>query len=133
MKISVLHATCRPRKAIEYSKKWMYLAKHPENIEYIFSFDNTAEANEVIKENPEINFIMLPYRLGCVNKLNATSYQATGDIFIQASEDVIPPQDWDELLISAADWSKPVVLDCSDGHDDDRDLLKCTILNRAFW
>jgi hypothetical protein len=138
MRISVLHSTCRVIQAIEAHYIWMSLAKNPSNIEYIFGFDDTKEANEVIyKHHTWMKWIVERYKIGAVNKCNLIAKKCSGEIMIQASEDVVPPQDWDIGLIQAADWSKEVVLDINEGVIDnfphDCHHVKGMIMSRARY
>ena len=138
MKISVIHASARPLQAVDAHHQWMARAKNPSNIEYIFGFDDTREANEVIYKNFQwMQYIVLTYQVGAVNKCNRIAQKCSGEIMIQASEDVVPPQNWDIELEKAADWSKEVVLDINEGVEDntphDCHHVKGCIMSRARY
>jgi hypothetical protein len=80
---------------------WKMRATHWDNIEVILVTD------EKFEENFEDQFVnMLTYvnsgRRDCVTGWNLAASKATGDMFVQVSDDLFPPEQWDEKLISIA-------------------------------
>jgi len=140
MKVSVIHATARPKEAIETYHKWMHAAKYPPRVEYIIAFDATRKTFEAMDKAfnghfPEnLKYIVTRQKLGAVNKCNDAANLSTGYILTQSSEDIEPMHDWDDALIRAADWSKEVIVEINDGnHNHGSGLFTGMVLSRARY
>ena len=132
-KISLLHATRgRPEQAAECRKRWLRLARSPELIEHLFAvdFDDSLSRQMLTPFNP---LIVNDPSGGCVAAWNMAAAHSTGDVLVQLSDDWVPPEGWDHLILSTiGELSKPSVLRVSDGHRTD-DLLCMAILTRARY
>ena len=71
--------------------------------------------NKKLKKNNNLIEIYEPYSFGIVKKCNKAATFAKGDCIIVATDDTIPEKNWDEKVLKAADWSKEIVLNTSDG------------------
>lgn len=129
--ISLLHATRgRPEQALGCREHWLRLASLPGCVEHIFAvdFDDALSLTALASFNP---LVVNDPRGGCVAAWNMAAEHSTGDVLVQLSDDWVPPQGWDQLILSAiGELSKPSVLRVSDGHRTD-DLLCIAILTRA--
>ena len=129
--LSLLHATRnRPTQATECRQKWLSTAAQPERVEHLFvvDFDDALSQDALASCNP---LVVNDPRGGCVAAWNMAAEHSTGDVLVQLSDDWVPPEGWDHLILSAiGDLSKPTVLRVSDGHRTD-DLLCIAILTRA--
>jgi len=129
--VSLLHATRgRPDQAAGCRERWLRLARSPEFIEHTFAvdFDDApsrkmlASFKPLVVDNPGG---------GCVAAWNTAAAHSTGDVLVQLSDDWVPPEGWDELILNAiGELSRPSVLRVSDGHRTD-DLLCIAILTKA--
>lgn len=130
-KLSLLHATRgRPEQASACREQWLRLASCPEAVEHIFAVDIDDTSSHAALA-PFIPIIVNNPGGGCVAAWNMAAAKSTGDVLIQLSDDWIPPQGWDRLILNAiGESSKPSVLRVSDGHRTD-DLLCMAILTRA--
>ena len=133
-KISLLHATRgRPSKAVQTRETWLGMAHDPSQIEHIFAVDLDD------KTSLEMSQQFVAYsspKQSCVSAWNGAARMATGDILVQLSDDWMPVQGWDKLLLDAAEnrdpLKDPFVIAVSDGHRKD-DLLCMAILSRARY
>jgi tetratricopeptide (TPR) repeat protein/predicted O-methyltransferase YrrM len=128
--IALVHATRgRPEKAAATRKKWLELASNPERIEHIFVFDSDDEQSKRLKA---MHHLCIPAGGGCVSAWNHGAFATSAPIIIQLSDDWIPPQQWDKLILSRiGDVDAPSVLAISDGIRADR-LLCMAICTRAY-
>jgi len=128
-RISLIHATRgRPQQATQARGMWLERAKHPEAIEHIFVVDDDDDAS--IPLNQFRCFTVQP--AGPVNAWNVGAKASCGDVIIQMSDDWEPPQDWDSLILSRLDTTKPQVLRISDGSRGDG-LICMAILTREYF
>ena len=147
---SILHATYgRPQKAVAAIRMWFERAARPWEVEYIFA------VNEV--EQPIIGAVMASYGrasyvlgdyAGSAPAWDAAAKASTGLVLIQASDDVEPPEGWDEKILhrmvgdrqrsDPAHWLflaspfSPIVIAVSDGYRKDA-LQTIAICNRARY
>lgn len=133
--ISVLHPTVRPQLALQIKMQWMRNCAMPENVEYIFSFDeNNQDCCELLSNHLHVKS---SYSLGCVNKINAAAAVSHGDILVGSSDDVMTSNGWDLDIAMAMgeDRHKPVVMAVDDGVAKSirPDLLHCFIVSRPWF
>jgi hypothetical protein len=129
--ISLLHATRgRVKKAHETRDLWLSLAKDPGSIEHIFAFDSDDKPSRTAMRRGRHVEIAVPGT--CVKAWNAAAQKSRGAILLQLSDDWIPVQNWDELILARLDPAKPQVLAISDGYRKDR-LLCMAILTRKRY
>ena len=137
-KISCIHPTCRPKLAKETRAKWLKLAKNPSKIEYITCYDSFVEKEikQKVKQKNNLIEIYEPYSFGIVKKCNKAAEFTSSNCIIVATDDTIPEKNWDEKVLNAADWSKEVVLNTSDGTEEtDKRLymIKTIILSKKRY
>ncbi len=141
---SILHASLgRPEKAIEAMWRWHKNAVAPLEVEYFLGINSDDPHRDaylkllVTRSIPNLRLIISDWK-GSAPAWDHLAKCSTGDILIQAQDDVEPPLKWDyELRYAiglagrADDWQKlPMFLAVSDGFRKDR--LCCTaIMNRA--
>ena len=129
-KISLVHATRgRPIEAVQCMTLWLSRAKHPERIEHIFAVDSDDEKAEVLKR---FRSVIQKENGFSVGAWNLGAQKASGDIIIQLSDDWECPPQWDEMVESRLDISKPQVLRISDGYRKD-ELLCMAILTKKYY
>lgn len=102
---SILHATYgRPQKAVAAMRMWLERAARPDEVEYIFAANDDDPAKE-----PLMDYANVPphYRTrfmsgafhGSTPAWDAAAKASTGLVLIQASDDVEPPEYWDNRLV----------------------------------
>jgi hypothetical protein len=130
-RISLLHATRgRTLKATMARATWFDKAANPEGIEHIFAFDADDEHSQPLRR---FRHVILDGRGGCVEAWNVAAHLASGDVLIQLSDDWVPPDNWDKLILERlGDLSQPKVLQVSDGSRKDG-LLCMAIVTRKRW
>lgn len=139
--ISVLHATRgRPEMAAAAYKTWIDRAAHPDRVEYIFSYDDddeTARAHDLVSHRHGRMIAVQRDNIGCVDAYNYAAYHSTGEILVQAHDDLEPPDGWDVELDRRLDVGKPQLLHVSDGlHEDvnrDPELVTIAIGTRQLF
>jgi hypothetical protein len=133
-KISLLHATRgRASKAFQTREAWLNTASDPTRVEHIFAIDlDDPTSMEMGKQ-------FLTYqspKQSCVSAWNGAARMAQGDLLVQLSDDWVPVQGWDTMLLNAAGDRDPLkvpfVIAISDGGRTD-DLLCMAILSRARY
>lgn len=141
--ISLLHATrARPAKAVAAYKRWHEMAHgYAPEIEHIFStdFDDedaSGELHELMLEAAVHDdwTITANANKGSAEAWNNAYKASRGDLLIQVSDDMEPPEWWCSLLIltpSDHEWTEPLVIAVSDGYRKDR-LLTTFICTRAY-
>lgn len=115
---SLIHATRgRPEMAIKARENWLSRASGLHSIQYIYSCDDDDPRPLPEKGLPADTCIVIGQNRGNVDAYNRAAWKAaTGDIFIQVHDDVLPPQNWDEKITGAiGDFTKPAVLRVGDG------------------
>lgn len=140
---SILHATYgRPEKAVAAMRMWFERAERPEAVEYIFAVnqedDATLDAIRYLRENtasPQFKFVIGDFA-GSAPAWDAAAKVSTGDVLIQASDDVEPPQRFDGLIkakLAAFDWRRrPIFIATSDGFRKDS-LCASAVMNRPYY
>ena len=131
-RISLLHATRgRAQQAIETRALWLERAADPDAIEHIFGLDPDDAEGPALGGFRHI--IQDTSAGGPCGAWNIAATVAAGEVFVQVSDDMIPPQGWDlSILASLADTTAPAVLRVSDGHRTDG-LIVLAIVTRAWW
>ena len=105
MTFSILHTTARPNAWRAAYDAWLSKADHAENIEYVLVVDERWGFD---RNDPEL-FLWIEERTGnrlawntgrkCyVDGVNIAARAASGDIFVQVSDDTFPPEHWDTIL-----------------------------------
>jgi len=78
-------------------KIWQERALGWEDIEVVLVTDDPFSG-----EFPNMTSYVNTGRRDCVTGWNMAAEKATGDMFVQVSDDLLPPQNWDKILISIA-------------------------------
>lgn len=119
-KISVLHPTCRSKKAREIRKKWFLNAKHPDNIEYLTCFDTKDKSLFFRKKeiNNNSTEFFHPTSIGIVKKINYLGKKANANCIVMSTDDTIPERNWDEKLITTINWEEEIVVNTRDGSEN---------------
>jgi hypothetical protein len=131
MKISVVHATRRPKQALEMRDLWLAQAANPANIEWVFGIDDDDLPSRQI-------LTAYPHNIsaaggGCCRAYNETAAKTDGQLIVCASDDVHPIPNWDAVIVERlGDVFSPLVLSVSDGKRTDR-LVPIQILTRAWF
>ena len=135
-RFSICHPSYgRPRKARETVAEWLAKMTTSEPIEWILSVnDNDPTYSNYFKSFGElgVNVVSDSFN-GMVAASNAASKIATGSILILVSDDMHPPEGWDQLLLddNQLNSDKPCVLQIHDSIRDD--IMTLPIMNRAAY
>jgi len=131
-KISLIHATRgRPEQAQLCRDMWFSKADKPEQIEHIFCMDDDDKAS--IAQLKGFRGVSVQAGGGCVRAWNEGAAMSQGKILLQLSDDWIPPQGWDTIILDRmGDLNQPSVLAVSDGMRTDS-LLCMAILTRKRY
>jgi len=147
-KFSIIHASYgRPYKAIAAMQSVFKNAVHPENIEYIFAFnekDSTRFDFELHPVFDKCKQVVGSFK-GSAPAWDAGAKESTGDILIQMQDDVVPPLNWDESLLNTLHSAMaeppdsgvyftriPIFVAISDGYRLDG-FCFMAIMNRAYY
>jgi len=130
--ISLLHATRgRPKLCIEMRNVWFNCAKNPEKIEHVFSIDTGDE--ESLQATEGLNRTIVEQPNGSGKAFNQAAAVSTGKVLILMADDVLPPRDWDEQILSRiGNLDEPTVLAVWDGIRADS-LIGWPILTRPYY
>lgn len=129
-KISLLHATRgRPEKALEIRNLWLDRAENADAVEHIFGLDPDDPTGPALGG---FRHIVQDIGGGPCGAWNMACSIASGQVFVQVSDDMIPPMGWDRRILDAlGDTQEPKVLRVSDGHRKDG-LIVLAIVTRAW-
>ena len=96
MKLSLLFTTARPHLIQEVIARWRDAAGDTNRYEMIVVTDDP------LVHSPQVNvkFIVNDGRKDCVTGWNLAAANASGDVFIQVSDDLFPPCNWDGFIES---------------------------------
>jgi hypothetical protein len=99
-KIYILWATIRPNVFKDMHTKWIERSKNPENLITKVAVNNSIQARLI----PDYDIIIVePKGIGVCEpcwKLCQSIMPEDNDIVVFASDDFLPPQNWDEYLIN---------------------------------
>jgi glycosyltransferase involved in cell wall biosynthesis len=94
-KFSLLYTTARPKLIPSVIARWL-TSLHNSELEIIIVTDSEYEDYYVYKS---VNFFINNGNKDCVTGWNMCAKYASGDILIQISDDLFPPDNWDYLII----------------------------------
>jgi hypothetical protein len=116
-KFSLLHASRgRPEIAKKAKKEWLDKASKKHSVEYILSLDEDDPLLENYPAGQNGICVVSGKSRGNVDAYNRAAYLSHGEILIQVHDDLIPPQNWDELIVRKIPMTQlPVVLRVDDG------------------
>jgi hypothetical protein len=142
MKISIIHPT-RGRKiqALATAHKWMRKADRQNNIQYIFSVDNsdTDQWVDIINFTPQCFFnngyeatVLKSDNKTAIEAINNAAKIATGDLLIVVSDDFDCPEHWDSLLLLAGlPTMSDFIIKTKDGIQPT--LITLPIMDRVYY
>ncbi len=152
-RIALVHATRgRPQQAARARKVWLDSAARPESVEHIFIFDRDDLQSHCLRR---FHSYEIPEGGGCVAAWNTGALMTNAPVIVQMSDDWIPPDNWDDLILerlgvpveildrevdcdgSRQGWTlpgldQPRVLAVSDGTRTDQ-LLCMAICTREYF
>ena len=133
IRISVIHPTCRPDKALAIRKLWLSRATHPQSIEYIFGINENDDPGQISHYPHALSQAVPADHSTAVANYNAAASAATAPIIIAAQDDIYPPDAWDEQIWQALcpHTQLPRVLHVHDGFREDK-LMVIMCINRAW-
>ena len=95
MKISLIYTSARPQQILSILSAWRKRASDWRNIEVVVVTDEPFS-----RKFPNMLCYLNTGRKDCVTGWNLAAAHATGDMLVQVSDDLYPPQDWDSRLSS---------------------------------
>lgn len=135
---SIVHTSNRPDGWRQVHAEWMRKAAHPEQVEYILSVDKDGPFEHHRPVPGDVRLVWNTGRKCAVDGYNAGCAEARGKILILASDDMFPPNGWDEDLTSIVksygngSLDRDFVIEVSSGTPADaRRLMVLSILSRA--
>jgi hypothetical protein len=116
---------------------WLSTATDPDKVQHIFSFSNAGWTLycETVRRQDPASILTIGAPDTSVGAWNNAYDISNGDILIQLSDDMLPPQDWDRTIRELiGDVSKPRVLGCSPDSPagSQGGLLTLAIMTRAY-
>jgi hypothetical protein len=126
MKISLLHATRRPKEAQDCQKLWLERAENASNVEIITCIDHDDLAGR--EEFPDA---VLNSSEGVCPAWNEAAKHATGDVLIAMDDDWQAPHSWDQIIESYM-CNGADILHVGDKHRKDQ-LICHPIISRKFY
>jgi len=126
MKISLLHATARPKAAKECQKLWLESADNSANIEIITCVDNNDAASREAFPDAVLN-----HYEGVCSAWNEAAKNATGDVLVALDDDWTPPHGWDQIIESQM-CNGADILHVGDAHRKDQ-LICHPIISKRFY
>jgi hypothetical protein len=151
---SICHTTARPEAWRKCYDLWMERAGRPEVVEYVLCIDerwgfNRDEEFPGVPADPQLaaweamrdgrnKLVWNTGRKCMVDGANIAAAASSGAILIINSDDMEPPQNWDDVLlmeaVEARDLDDDFVIQVSSGTKaDDRGLMVLQILSRARY
>lgn len=133
--ITLIHATRgRPQLAAQARNSWLNLAANPDQVQHVFCVD--ADDTPSVKMVRQYEHTVSDAK-SCVAAWNNGARYASGDLFVQLSDDWIPTPGWDAKLLAVIracnkTTSDELVIAVGDGTRTD-DLLCMAICTRARW
>lgn len=127
MKISLLYTSARPHLILDVLTKWKDRSDKWESIEVILVTDDVCDV-----EFPDMTSYVNEGRRDCVTGWNLAASKATGDMFVQVSDDLTPPESWDQKLVSIAGDMQSFSLHLP----DERGYLDCVfhpVISRSVY
>ena len=152
---SLLHASFgRPEKAIATRALWISRATDPDVIEYIFALnsdDPTDAENLRVRclagfatsaENLGLwwpRFVVSDFH-GSAPAWDAAAKESNGNLLVQVSDDFVPPQNYDQLILDAIvnrggglDWDTKAIVVRVGEHFRRDDLMTMFVCSRAYY
>lgn len=112
MTFSILHTTARPNAWRNCYYQWILKADASAHVEYVLVVDerwgfvkNDPALVAWLESRPGNRLAWNTGRKCYVDGVNIAAALATGDIFVQVSDDTFPPEHWDAILWKAAPHS----------------------------
>lgn len=96
MRFSLLYTTARQYLIGEVVERWFASAGDAGGVEMLVVTDTPYHPAVSYPEN--VVFLVNPGRQDCVTGWNLAAAHAKGDVFIQVSDDLYPPKNWDASI-----------------------------------
>ena len=91
--ISLLYTTARTHLIDEVINRW--LPSQKDSVEMIVVTDDPIECTDV---RPDVHYAVNTGRRDCVTGWNLAAHQCTGQILVQVSDDLFPPNGWENAI-----------------------------------
>ena len=142
--ITCIHATLgRPAKALATMYLWQERCHDPALVEWLFAFNNNDGSRFQIMERDKSKDRFTVTSVDLITRHSAPAWNAgasaaSGQIFLQLSDDWECPDSWDRKLIeeiyAVGGVSEPIVVKVSDGFRKDAaaELMCMAICTRAY-
>jgi glycosyltransferase involved in cell wall biosynthesis len=132
----------RAVKGLTTALKWIRSASKENEIEYIVSTDSD-DSQKYLYSNwwqeqiaPRVKKFkhVSNDNKNVVDAMNAGARYSTGQVIVCVSDDFSPPDNWDELIAGAGDWTTPIALKVNDTITKESDiLLTLPIISRPLY
>ena len=96
-RISLLYTSARPELILKVLDKWKQRANNWGEIEVVLVTDEAFDG-----EFENMRAYVNTGRPDCVTGWNLAAKHALGGMFVQVSDDLLPPKNWDHKLLSLA-------------------------------
>jgi len=97
MKISLLFTTARPHLIERVRERWLKKLTKLDDVEMIIVTDAMYHDNG--RHRSRCKYFVNTGRKDCVTGWNLAAKHATGDIFVQVSDDLYPPEGWASKIV----------------------------------
>jgi hypothetical protein len=118
MKISLLYSSARPHLVLGVLAEWQQRAANWDAVEVVLVTDEPFDGSF-----PNTTACVNTGRRDAVTGWNLAASKATGDMFVQVSDDLLPPQNWDTALMTLAGDHEYFSLQLA----DERGLPECVL------
>jgi hypothetical protein len=131
LSISLLYTTARPHLIDQVISRW--LTPGMEGVEMIVVTDDPFNSSVV---RPDLHFVVNSGRRDCVTGWNLAAQHAKGDILVQVSDDLFPPNGWNtyilDIVTSMSHTRKDIVLNLLDERQQ-KNAIYHPVLTRAAY
>lgn len=131
-KISIIHPSrSRAKQAEQTYKLWMDNAANPDEIDYIFSIDNSDPQVLDYMQMRGARQNIVSDNKSAIEAINEGVKFAHADLFVVVSDDFGCPKDWDKDLLDALAGKEDFVVKTQDGSQPW--IITLPILDRAYY
>ena len=132
--IYILWATIRPQVFIEAHKKWMERSSDQSQIRTIVCVNSEEDSKKISDGNPQTPFYTLVFKTNKIGVCGPAYHLSSNlkcedeDIVIFASDDFLPPENWDKYVLNKLS-GRSGVLHCRDGYQlpDSSNMLHAAV------
>lgn len=137
---SLIYTSVRSQLIQPVIEDWLKKAKNPEAIEVILAVDGNDQKSQEVASAltgviPNFQWFLQntpPYN--CVKGWNLAAEKATGQVLVQLTDDITPPDAWDEKLLALEpkDWpQRETLIHVEDGYV--HDLMVIAFMSRPRY